>query len=57
MSKTVGNILLAVMIGTGFLLMVEFTIINMILGCETWDKSYWTEANSCMTITQMIGLG
>jgi len=21
--------------------------INLILGCETWDKEMWTEQNSC----------
>tara|TARA_R100000329_G_scaffold148539_1_gene137486 strand:- start:544 stop:681 length:138 start_codon:yes stop_codon:yes gene_type:complete len=45
------------MLGAGFLLMVEFTIINMILGCETWDKTYWTDTNSCLTLPQMLGLG
>ena len=57
MTRTLGNILLAVMLGAGFLLMVEFTIINMILGCETWDKTYWTDTNSCLTLPQMLGLG
>jgi len=57
MSRTIGNIFLAIMLGAGFLLMVEFAIINMILGCETWDKTYWTETNSCLTLPQMLGLG
>ena len=24
-------------------------IFNLILGCETWDESRWTETNSCIT--------
>lgn len=57
MNRTISNIILSIMIGTGFLLMIEFTIINMILGCETWNQSYWTEMNSCITLSQMLGLG
>ena len=57
MTRALGNILLAVMLGAGFLLMMEITIINMILGCETWDKTYWTDTNSCLTLPQMLGLG
>ena len=25
----------------------DFIIINWLLGCNTWDKSLWTEYNSC----------
>ena len=57
MNRTISKIILSIMIGTGFLLMIEFTIINMILGCETWNQSYWTEMNSCITLSQMLGLG
>ena len=28
--------------------------INFLLGCETWDQSYWTEYNSCITPTQLV---
>lgn len=34
--------------GVGFLL--AFVIINLLLGCETWDESLWTEYNSCLTL-------
>ena len=37
--------------GVGFL--IAFTFINLILGCETWDESHWTETNSCLTINQL----
>mgnify|MGYP003116010527 CR=1 FL=1 len=26
-----------------------FMIINLILGCETWNQELWTETNSCMS--------
>ena len=42
---------LVVTAGVGFLL--AFTFINLMLGCETWDESLWTETNSCLTINQL----
>ena len=39
---------LVVTAGVGFLL--AFVIINLLLGCETWDQSLWTEYNSCFTL-------
>ena len=27
--------------------LLAFVIINLLLGCETWDESLWTEYNSC----------
>jgi len=38
--------------GVGFLL--AFVIINLLLGCETWDESLWTEYNSCLTLQHII---
>lgn len=52
----IGNLALAILMGTAILLMFEFVLINFILGCETWDKDYWTEYNSCVTISHMLGL-
>ena len=43
---------LVVTAGVGFLL--AFVIINLLLGCETWDESLWTEYNSCLTLQQII---
>ena len=37
-----------------FSMLITFTMINFILGCETWD--YWTETNSCITPAQIFGL-
>lgn len=57
MTNTVLKIFLICCLGAGFLLMLEFTIINFILGCETWDSTYWTDTNSCVTLPQLLGLG
>ena len=43
---------LVVTAGVGFLL--AFVIINLLLGCETWDESLWTEYNSCFTLQHII---
>ena len=43
---TVGIIFIGFMFG--------FVGINFLLGCETWDQSYWTEYNSCITPTQLV---
>ena len=43
---------LVVTAGVGFLL--AFVIINLLLGCETWDESLWTEYNSCITRQHII---
>ena len=29
--------------------MMGFIMVNVMLGCETWDASYWTVTNSCVT--------
>ena len=36
-----------------FTLFLNFIILNLILGCETWEKEYWNENNSCVTPLQM----
>ena len=43
---TVGIIFIGLMFG--------FVGINFLLGCETWDQSYWTEYNSCVTPAQLV---
>ena len=43
---TVGIIFIGLLFG--------FVGINFLLGCETWDQSYWTEYNSCITPTQLV---
>ncbi len=40
----------------GFIYLLVFCIINLLLGCQTWDESKWTEFNSCMTFAQSLGL-
>ena len=33
-----------------------FALFNFMLGCETWDETYWTERNSCITPAQFLML-
>ncbi len=51
----IANMILAILIGVAFLLMIEFTMINLILGCETWNEQLWDENNSCVTLSKMLG--
>jgi uncharacterized membrane protein (DUF2068 family) len=39
-----------------FILLIEFALINFMLGCNTWDETLWTEYNSCVTPAQLFGL-
>jgi hypothetical protein len=41
---------------TLFAFLMVFVLFNFMLGCETWDETYWTEYNSCITPSQLIGL-
>ena len=47
--EIIGGLLLSVAVG----FLIAFVFINFMLGCETWDESYWTETNSCITFTQI----
>ncbi len=48
--RFIGKLLLAVVVSY----FIAFIAINFILGCESWDKRYWTESNSCLTLSQII---
>ena len=54
MIKTILNSVLA----TAMILVVSFSlsfiIINLFLGCETWDRELWTAYNSCITPLEML---
>jgi hypothetical protein len=39
-----------------FCLLIVFTLLNFMLGCESWDEQYWTAYNSCITPTEFIGV-
>ncbi len=55
MARNMINILFATLVGVCFLLMIEFTLINLVLGCETWNEQLWDENNSCITLSKMLG--
>ena len=35
---------------------IVFLGINLLLGCETWDSSLWTDRNSCLMPLELFGL-
>ena len=35
-------------------LSLVFVIINLFLGCETWDRELWTAYNSCIMPMEML---
>jgi len=55
MIKTIFNSVLA----ATMILVVSFSlsciIMNLFLGCETWDKELWTAYNSCILPLEMLG--
>ncbi len=46
--------ILALVVTAGVGVLLAFVIINLLLGCETWDESLWTEYNSCLTLQHII---
>ncbi len=41
---------------TIFCLLLTFILVNLVLGCETWDQNLWTPYNSCVTPLQILGI-
>ena len=41
------NALRLALIAIPTMFFIAFLMINMILGCETWQQEYWTVHNSC----------
>ena len=33
-----------------------FIMLNLMLGCNTWDRDLWTDTNSCILPSEFIGL-
>ena len=40
----------------GFVLIMLFTILNFLLGCESWDQTYWTDYNQCIYPLEFLGM-
>tara|TARA_B100001063_G_C16564568_1_gene452741 strand:- start:385 stop:600 length:216 start_codon:yes stop_codon:yes gene_type:complete len=49
-ARNAGAAIALTIIGFG----MAFTLLNMMLGCETWDQSLWTEYNSCVTPSMLF---
>ena len=56
MIKTILNSVLATVMVLVVSFSLCFVIINLFLGCETWDRELWTAYNSCIMPMEMIGL-
>lgn len=56
MIKTILNSVLTTAMILIVSLSLVFVIINLFLGCETWDRELWTAYNSCIMPMEMIGL-
>jgi hypothetical protein len=50
------NIILGLTGTVLFSLLIVFAFINLFLNCQTWDQSLWTEASSCVTPFQLVGI-
>ena len=37
-------------------MVISFTVINLFLGCETWEKELWTQYNSCIMPKEFLSL-
>jgi len=55
-----GKPILNSVLATAMILVVSFflcfVIINLFLGCETWDRELWTAYNSCILPLEMLGV-
>jgi len=50
------NTLAVILVGCIMGYLVMFLGINLILNCQTWDSSLWTETSSCVMPLQLLGL-
>jgi hypothetical protein len=45
-----------ILVGGLMAYLIMFLGINLILNCQTWDSSLWTETSSCVMPLQLLGL-
>ena len=38
-----------ILFAISFGIFLSFLIINMLLGCDSWDQELWSASNSCLT--------
>ncbi len=50
------NTLTMIVIGCVMAYLIMFLGINLILNCETWDSSLWTETSSCLMPLELFGI-
>ena len=50
------NTFYMIVIGCVMAYLLMFLGINLILNCQTWDSSLWTETSSCLMPLQLFGI-
>ena len=50
------NFILGSTITVAFALLMLFTMLNFMLGCESWDQTYWTANNSCIYPSEFLAM-
>jgi len=50
------NTFYMILVGGVMAYLIMFLGINLILNCQTWDSSLWTETSSCVMPLQLLGL-
>lgn len=48
------NLIFGGLLSFGAALFTVFLLINVVLGCESWDSNLWTERNSCVTPRMLL---
>ena len=48
------NFIFGGLLSFGAAFFVVFLFINLVLGCESWDKDLWTENNSFVTVAMLL---
>ncbi len=48
------NLIFGGLLSFGAAFFIVFLFINLVLGCESWDRDLWTENNSCVTVGMLL---
>lgn len=54
--RKIGKALLTGAAVVGFAALLDFVAINWVTGCESWDREQWTEQNSCVLPSDLLGM-
>ena len=48
------KIIMGGFLSLGVAFFTVFLLLNVVLGCESWDSDLWTERNSCVTFGMLL---